>query len=88
MTGKPASATRDRLLTMAPLERFSSGKKARVTFNIPKRLTARCCPNGVEIGQIVVENDAGIVDENVERFNSLDSCLNLHGVSHVQGLGT
>ncbi len=44
MTGKPASATRDRLLTMAPLERFSSGKKARVTLNIPKRLTARCCP--------------------------------------------
>src|SRR4029077_1793605 len=41
----------------------------------------------VEIAQIVVESDAGIVDENVERFNSLDSCLNLLGVSHVQGQG-
>jgi hypothetical protein len=31
-TGKGASATRDRLLTMAPIERFSSGKAARVTW--------------------------------------------------------
>jgi hypothetical protein len=44
-------------------------------------------PNGVEIAQIVVESDAGIVDENVERFNSVDSCLNLLGISHVQGQG-
>src|SRR6266436_3746645 len=43
MTGNGASAAKDRLLTMAPLERFSSGRKARVTLSIPKKLTARCC---------------------------------------------
>jgi NAD(P)-dependent dehydrogenase (short-subunit alcohol dehydrogenase family) len=44
MIGKAATATMDRLLTMAPWERFSSGKKACVTLNIPTRLTARCRP--------------------------------------------
>jgi len=43
MTGKAASAANDRLLTVAPLERLSRGKKGRVTLNGPKRLTARCC---------------------------------------------
>ena len=43
MTGKGARATKDRLFTIAPLERRNSGKKARVTLNIPRKLTARCC---------------------------------------------
>ena len=43
MIGRGAGAAKDKLLTMAPFERFSSGKKARVTLNNPSRLTARCC---------------------------------------------
>jgi hypothetical protein len=65
MTGKPASATSDRLLTMAPLERLSSGKKAR-HIEHSEEVDGEVLPNGVEIAQIVVESDAGIVDENVE----------------------
>ena len=43
MTGKAASPANDRLLTMAPLDRFNSGKNACVTLSKPKTLTARCC---------------------------------------------
>src|SRR5437016_14609574 len=43
MTGKGASPARERLLMMAPFECFSTGRNARVTFNNPRRLTARCC---------------------------------------------
>jgi hypothetical protein len=31
------------LLTMAPLERVSSGRKARDILSGPKKLTAKCC---------------------------------------------
>ena len=48
-TGKGANAAKDRLLTMAPLERRSSGRKARVTLSIPKKLTARCCSMASEL---------------------------------------
>jgi len=48
---------------MAPLERLSSGRNACVTLSKPKRLTARCCFDHVEIAQIIVDGDAGIVDD-------------------------
>lgn len=30
---------------------------------------------------------AGVVDQDVERFDTPDSSLNLHRVGHVQGVG-
>src|SRR5258708_19471832 len=41
--GKAASATNERLLTIAPWERVSSGRKARDILSGPKRLTAKYC---------------------------------------------
>jgi hypothetical protein len=38
--GKAASATKERLLTMAPLERVSSGRKARDRLSGPKKLNS------------------------------------------------
>jgi len=49
MTGKGASAAKDRLLTMAPLERRNQRKNARVTLNIPRKLTAKCCSMASEL---------------------------------------
>ena len=39
------------------------------------------------IAQIIVKRQAGVVDEYIERFDSLDSVLNLRSVGHVQGQG-
>ncbi len=39
------------------------------------------------IAQVIVERQAGVIDEDIERFNSLDGCLNLRRVGHVQGYG-
>jgi len=60
---------------MAPLERRSSGRKVRVTLNGPKRLTARLCSMAPALAQIVVESDAGIVDEDVEGVDFVDRPL-------------
>src|ERR1039457_5149820 len=43
VSGNGARAINDRLLTMAPLDRFSIGRKARETLYMPKKLTARVC---------------------------------------------
>src|SRR5258708_6812302 len=43
MIGRGASPARDKSLTMAPLERFSSGKNALVTLSKPRKLTAKVC---------------------------------------------
>src|SRR5438445_12719434 len=43
MIGRAASADVERLLTMAPFDRFNSGKNARVTLRGPNKLTFRCC---------------------------------------------
>src|SRR5215472_2012107 len=40
-----------------------------------------------EIGQIVVNRDAGIVNEDIERTDLLDCLLDLRSVGHVQGHG-
>jgi hypothetical protein len=40
--------------------------------------------DGVEIARIVIDGDAGIVDEDVERADLFDRLLDLCGVSHVQ----
>ena len=42
MSGKGAKAFTDRLLTTAPLEVLSNGRKAWMTLYVPNRLTARC----------------------------------------------
>jgi hypothetical protein len=39
------------------------------------------------IAQVIVKRDAGIIDEDIERFCSLDSFANLRSVGHVQGQG-
>jgi len=43
MTGKAASPAKDRLLTMAPLERFSKRQERVRHLSKPKKLTAKCC---------------------------------------------
>ncbi len=84
MTGKGASAASDRLLTIAPLERFSSGKNACVTLSDAEQVDGQVLFDGVEIAQIVIDGDAGIVDEDVERADLLDRAVDLRGVGHVQ----
>jgi hypothetical protein len=37
--------------------------------------------------KIIVKAYAGVVDQDVERFDAPDSSLNLHRVGHVQGQG-
>src|SRR5205823_7184251 len=37
------------------------------------------------IAQVVVERDAGVVDEDIERFDVLDGCLNLRRIGDVEG---
>ena len=39
------------------------------------------------IAEVIVVRHAGVVDEDVERLDALDGCLNLRGVGHVQGQG-
>ena len=39
------------------------------------------------IAQVVVKRHAGVVDEDVERFDALDRRLDLRRVGHVQGQG-
>jgi hypothetical protein len=36
---------------------------------------------------VIVKRQAGIIDEDIERLDCLDSCLNLRRVGHVQGQG-
>ena len=52
--------------------------------NGPKRLTARCCSRTVTIAQVIVERDAGVVDEHVERIDLIDSPLDLRSAGHIQ----
>ena len=37
------------------------------------------------IAQVVVQRHAGVVDEDIERLDPGDSCLDLRRVGHVQG---
>jgi hypothetical protein len=39
------------------------------------------------IAQIIVKRQAGVIDEDIERFDSLDSALNLRSVGYVKGQG-
>ncbi len=39
------------------------------------------------IAQVIEECNSGVVDEDIERFDALGSCLNLRRVGHVQGQG-
>ncbi len=39
------------------------------------------------IAQVIVKRQAGVIDEDIERFDSLDSSLSLRSVGHVQGQG-
>jgi hypothetical protein len=39
------------------------------------------------IAQIVVQRDAGVVDEDIESFDLIGSCLDLGGAGHVKGQG-
>jgi hypothetical protein len=36
---------------------------------------------------VIVKRQAGVIDEDIERLDCLDSCLNLRRVGHVQGQG-
>jgi hypothetical protein len=38
----------------------------------------------VELAQVVIDGDAGVVDEHIERVELLDCCLNMCRVRHVQ----
>jgi hypothetical protein len=67
--GSEAIAASDRLLTMAPLARTSCGRKARVTLSVPNRLTAICWLDDLGMAEIVVDGNAGIVDEHVQVFD-------------------
>ena len=84
MIGKAASAARDRLLTTAPLERLSRGRNACVILSAPIKFTASVLFDDVEAAQIVVDGDAGVVDEDIERLDLRDSGLNLRRARHVQ----
>ncbi len=84
MTGKGASPTKDRLLTMAPLERFSSGKNALRHFERTEEVDRQVLFDHIEIAQIVVDGDAGVVDEDVEGVDLADCPLDLRSVGHVQ----
>jgi hypothetical protein len=37
------------------------------------------------IGQVIVKRQAGVIDEDVERLDALESCLNLRRVGHIHG---
>jgi len=37
------------------------------------------------IAQVIMEVHASVVDQDIERIDSLDSILNLCGVGHIQG---
>ena len=37
------------------------------------------------IARVIVKRQAGIVDEDIERFHSLDSTMNLRSIGEVQG---
>jgi hypothetical protein len=37
------------------------------------------------IAQVIVSRQASVIDEDIERFDSLDRSLNLRSVGHVQG---
>ena len=39
------------------------------------------------VAQVIVERDAGIVDEEIEGFDLVDGSLDLRHVGHVQGQG-
>ena len=83
MMGKGAIAAKDRWLTMAPWERRSSGKNARVMFSGPSKLTAVLLDR-VGREQIVVKRDARVIDEDVERADLFGGPLDLRTIRHVQ----
>jgi hypothetical protein len=39
------------------------------------------------IAEVAVKRQTGVIDEDIEPFDFLDSCLNLRGIGHVQGQG-
>ena len=39
------------------------------------------------IAEVVAERHAGVIDEEIERLDALDCCLDLLCVGHVQGQG-
>ena len=39
------------------------------------------------LAQVIVKVQAGVVDQDIESFDILDSILNLRGVGHIQGQG-
>src|ERR1700685_1908215 len=72
MIGSGAREFSDRLLTMAPPDPVSSGRKGRAAPEVP---------------EVAVERDARVVDEDVERLDLADGFPDLPGVRHVQGQG-
>jgi hypothetical protein len=72
---------------MAPRERVSNGRKAWVTPCVPKEVDGEVLFERGTIAQVIVKRHAGVIDEDIERLDSLDSCLSLRRVGHVQGQG-
>jgi hypothetical protein len=69
----------------APTISRRSGPLAQLSFSLGSPLPVVIRPrNGVEITQIVIDWDAGIVDEGVERADLVGRLPDLRGVGHVQ----
>ncbi|GAB3002096.1 hypothetical protein LWP59_34400 [Amycolatopsis acidiphila] len=64
--GIGARAFAERMLTMAPRERVTAGRKAWVTAWVPKRLTAQVAFEHGGVGEVVALHDAGVVDQHVQ----------------------
>jgi hypothetical protein len=48
-------------------------------------LTARLCSSTARVAEVVVERDAGVVDQDVERLDGLDRRLDLALIGHIEG---
>jgi hypothetical protein len=77
----------DRLLTIAPRESFSSGRM-RASYEGAEHVYGELLLHRIEVAQIVIERDAGIVSEHVECADLTRHRLDLRNVGHVERDGS
>ena len=87
MTGKAASAYQRQVVDDRPLGAFQHRQERMRHFEHSEEVDGQVLLDHFEIAQIVVDSDAGIVDEDVEGFNFADRLLDLRSVGHVQRHG-
>ena len=77
----------DSTLTMAPLRTSQQRQEGLGHAVRAEEIDGEMLFDYGTIAEVIVKRYTGVVDEDVERLDALDRCLNLCSVGHVQGHG-